>query len=75
MKDTIWKMAGGRIRAIAFHCKRCKTNQFEMITIEMAEYSEDNLQCYKAPDGWGEHKGGLLCPDCNRKYQQFMRGD
>ena len=40
----------------------------------MAKISEDNLQCYDAPDGWGEHEYGLLCPDCFKKYKKFMGG-
>lgn len=48
--------------------------KFEIITDKMAERSEDNLQCYDAPDGWGKHEYGLLCPDCFKQYKEFMGG-
>lgn len=74
MENKIWQQASGRIRAVAFYCQRCKKIQFEIITDKMAERSEDNLQCYDAPDGWGEHEYGLLCPDCFKQYKEFMGG-
>lgn len=74
MKETeIWKQASGRIRAVAFHCLRCKKLHFEIITNEMAKRSEDNLQSYMPPDGWGRHDYGLLCPECFKEYEEFMK--
>lgn len=72
MNDEIWRYASGRIRAIAFHCQRCNKIEFKIITKEMARKSEDNLQCYTAPQGWAKHEYGLLCPECNAKYKEFM---
>lgn len=72
MENKIWKQASGRIRAVAFYCQRCKKIQFEIITDKMAERSEDNLKCYDAPNGWGKHEYGLLCPDCFKQYKEFM---
>lgn len=71
-KNRIRHEASGRIRAIAFYCQRCKIVEFRIITVEMAERSEDNLQCYTAPEGWGEHGYGLLCPNCFKGYKEFM---
>ena len=71
-KIKVWQERAGRIRAIAFYCQRCRNAIFEIVTEEMATYSEDNLQCYKAPKGWSEHGYGLLCDKCTEEYKTFM---
>lgn len=71
--SEVWQERAGRIRAVAFYCQRCKEIQFEIITPEMVESSEDNLQCYKRPRGWGEHGYGLLCEKCFEEYKAFMK--
>lgn len=72
-KNEIWREASGRIRAIAFYCQRCKKIRFEIITSEMVDRSEDNLQCYHAPNGWSDHGYGLLCDKCYEEYKAFMK--
>ena len=69
-----WREVYGRIRAIGFYCQRCHTIHFEIISEEMVEHSEDNLQRYEPPLGWAGHECGLLCDKCAEEYRKFMKG-
>lgn len=68
----------GRTICVQFRCYRCKTTAVKTLENSLSK-TEPYRELYDLipPQGW--RNGGfyypLFCPDCAKKYDEFMRGE
>lgn len=68
----------GRRVLIEFMCWRCKTRETRPLKDCLPrEHPINNMSDLVPPHGW--RNGGFyyptFCPDCAKKYDEFMKGD
>ena len=68
----------GRRVLIEFMCYRCKTKVVRALKdCNPTDGPPMNMSDYRPPAGW--RNGGFyyptFCPDCAKKYDEFMKGD
>lgn len=67
--------SNGRTLAVLFICDRCKSKAVLPYDECMKGETYDYLHNSTLPDGWAYHggyNGPMLCPDCEKRYQDFM---
>lgn len=64
-----------RTLMVKFTCRRCNKEHVCELKDRVPEDCNGRIDDIRAPKGWANHYGGLLCDECYPKYLRFISGE